>query len=165
MNEFFLFPVADMAGAFWDSTLPGKIIVIILFLGSAAAWTIMWTKSVQLKTASTSTNIFLADFRKNKNLASLMKNIGKHHNTPLVNIFKSGYSTALEIKSESLSDFESNNIGPRIRMLKNTARFLKSLDMLTRIGISTKNMGIDQFTCIFPVKLLMTKKTIIIKVG
>ena len=67
MNEFFLFPVADMAGAFWDSTLPGKIIVIILFLGSAAAWTIMWTKSVQLKTASTSTNIFLTDFRKNKN--------------------------------------------------------------------------------------------------
>lgn len=111
MNEFFLFPIADIAGAFWDSTLPGKIIVIILFLGSAAAWTIMWTKSVQLKTASTSTNIFLADFRKNKNLASLMKNIGKHQNTPLANIFKSGYSTALEIKSESLSDFESNNIG------------------------------------------------------
>ncbi len=111
MNEFFLFPVADMAGAFWDSTLPGKIIVIILFLGSAAAWTIMWTKSVQLKTASTSTNIFLADFRKNKNLTSLMKNIGKYHNTPLSNIFKSGYSTASEIKSESLSDFESNNIG------------------------------------------------------
>ena len=27
------------------------------------------------------------------------------------NIFKSGYSTALEIKSESLSDYESNNIG------------------------------------------------------
>ena len=111
MNEFFLFPIADIAGAFWDSTLPGKIIVIILFLGSAAAWTIMWTKSVQLKTASSSTNFFLADFRKNKNLASLMKNIGKHHNTPLANIFKSGYSTALEIKSESLSDFESNNIG------------------------------------------------------
>ena len=111
MNEFFLFPIADIAGAFWDSTLPGKIIVIILFLGSAAAWTIMWTKSVQLKTASSSTNFFLADFRKNKNLASLMKNIGKHHNTPLANIFKCGYSTALEIKSESLSDFENNNIG------------------------------------------------------
>ena len=110
MHEFFLFPLADMAGAFWDSTLPGKIIVIILFLGSAAAWTIMWTKSVQLKTASASTNIFLDDFRKNKNLDSLIKNIGKYQNTPLANIFKSGYSAVLEIKSENVSNIESNNI-------------------------------------------------------
>ena len=44
MQEFLMLPIADMAGAFWDSTLPGKVIVLILFLGSAAAWTIMWTK-------------------------------------------------------------------------------------------------------------------------
>ena len=49
--NFLLFPLADMASAFWDSTLPGKIIVLILFFGSAAAWTIMWTKGIQLKSA------------------------------------------------------------------------------------------------------------------
>ena len=59
--------------------------------------------------------------------------------------------------------FDSNNIGLRIRILKNTARFLKSLDILTRIGISTKNIGIDQFICIFPVKLLITKKQSLLK--
>ena len=42
-------PVADIASAFWESTLPGQVIVIILFLGSALAWTIMWTKGVQLR--------------------------------------------------------------------------------------------------------------------
>ena len=44
-------PVADVASAFWDSTFPGKVIVLILFGGSALAWTIMWTKGVQLKFA------------------------------------------------------------------------------------------------------------------
>ena len=31
MQEFLMLPIADMAGAFWDSTLPGKVIVLILF--------------------------------------------------------------------------------------------------------------------------------------
>ena len=101
MQELLMFPIADMAGAFWDSTLPGKVIVLILFLGSAAAWTIMWTKSVQLKTAVSLTNIFLTDFRKNNDLNSIIQGIEKYQNTPLANIFRSGYNASLEIKSEN----------------------------------------------------------------
>ena len=104
MQELLIFPIADMAGAFWDSTLPGKVIVLILFLGSAAAWTIMWTKSVQLKTAASLTNIFLTDFRKNNDLNSIIQGIEKYQNTPLANIFRSGYNASLEIKSESNYD-------------------------------------------------------------
>ena len=57
------FPVADMASAFWQSTLPGKVIVLLLFLGSASAWTIMVTKGMQLRLAGRSTEQFLNAFR------------------------------------------------------------------------------------------------------
>ena len=38
-------------------------------------------------------------------------------------------------------------------------------DMLAKIGIKTRNIGIDQFNCIFPIKLLITKNKIINNVG
>ena len=66
-SSSFSLPLADVAGAFWDSTLPGKAIVILLFLGSAAAWTIMWTKGMQLRCASRATRDFLEAFRAERN--------------------------------------------------------------------------------------------------
>ena len=72
-----LFPVADMASAFWQSTLPGKMIVLILFVGSAAAWTIMWTKGQQLRTASAATQRFLKKHQ--LNIDYLIPNIDVTH--------------------------------------------------------------------------------------
>ncbi|MEA2068527.1 MAG: MotA/TolQ/ExbB proton channel family protein [Verrucomicrobiota bacterium] len=83
-------PVADIAGAFWDSTLPGKAIVILLFLGSAAAWTIMWTKSLQLKFASRTTADFLAAFRSERNPTALFTKREEYPGTPLNAIYREG---------------------------------------------------------------------------
>lgn len=83
-------PVADVASAFWDSTFPGKAIVILLFLGSAMAWTIMWTKGVQLRFASRTTVDFLEAFREERNPTALFSKEEEYPGTPLNTIYKAG---------------------------------------------------------------------------
>ena len=83
-------PVADVASAFWDSTPPGKAIVILLFLGSAGAWTIMWTKWLQLKAASRSTREFLKAFRAESTPTALFTRRESYPGTPLDIIYEAG---------------------------------------------------------------------------
>ncbi len=89
-SMLFSLPLADIAGAFSDSTLPGQAIVILLFLGSAGAWTIMWTKGVQLRLASQATADFLDAFRMERNPTALFTKREEYPGTPLNTIYKSG---------------------------------------------------------------------------
>lgn len=50
--------------AFSQSSMPGKLIVLILFASSIGAWTVMITKFVQLSMARRSSERFLDAFRK-----------------------------------------------------------------------------------------------------
>ncbi|MEE9369415.1 MAG: MotA/TolQ/ExbB proton channel family protein [Pontiella sp.] len=83
-------PVADMTGAFADSTAPGKVIVILLFVGSAWAWTIMVTKWWQLKHASVATVDLLDAFRSERNPVTLFTKREGYPGTPLNAIYKAG---------------------------------------------------------------------------
>jgi len=83
-------PLADIASAFADSTLPGQVIVIVLFLGSAGAWTIMWTKGVQLRFASQATVDFLEAFRTERNPTALFTRREEYPGSPLNAIYKAG---------------------------------------------------------------------------
>jgi biopolymer transport protein ExbB/TolQ len=85
-----LLPIADISTAFWDSTLPGKAIVIILFLGSAMAWTIMWTKGAQLRSASNATSNFLSAFRDEPTPTALYTKREDFQGTPLNTIYRAG---------------------------------------------------------------------------
>lgn len=91
-SMFVSMPLADIAGAFADSTLPGKAIVILLFLGSAGAWTIMWTKGVQLRFASRTTEDFLDAFRTEHNPTALFTKREEYSGSPLNTIYKAGCS-------------------------------------------------------------------------
>ena len=84
------FPVADMASAFWQSTLPGKVIVFLLFLGSASAWTIMVTKGMQLRAAGRSTEQFLNAFRAERDPTVLFTRREEMSGTPLQAIYREG---------------------------------------------------------------------------
>ena len=83
-------PVGDIASAFWESTLPGKVIVVLLFLGSAAAWTIMWTKGMQLRAAGRSTVHFLKLFRAERDPTALYTRREEVAGTPLQSIYREG---------------------------------------------------------------------------
>ena len=86
----FALPIADVRSAFWDSTLPGKAIVIMLFIGSAMAWTIMYTKGVQLRYGSRMTDVFLESFRSERNPTALFTKCEEYAGTPLNTIYKAG---------------------------------------------------------------------------
>ena len=83
-------PVADVSSAFWESTMPGKVIVILLFIGSAMAWTIMYTKGVQLRYGSRMTDTFLEAFRSERNPTALFAKREEYTGTPLNTIYKAG---------------------------------------------------------------------------
>lgn len=83
-------PIADLATAFWDSTLPGKVIVISLFLGSAGAWTIMRIKWVQLKFARNASVEFQDAFRSERNPTALFTKREEYPGSPLNTIYKAG---------------------------------------------------------------------------
>lgn len=83
-------PVANLMDAFWDSTLPGKAIVIMLWLGSAAAWTIMVTKWWQLQLAVNATGVFLDAFRSERTPTALFTKREEYQGSPLNTIYKAG---------------------------------------------------------------------------
>ena len=87
---FVLPPVADLASAFFDSTLPGQVIVAVLFLGSAWAWTIMVTKGFQLRAAERATEDFLAAFRSERNPTALFTRRETYPGSPLNTIYIEG---------------------------------------------------------------------------
>ncbi len=83
-------PIADMATAFRDSTLVGKAIVVFLFMGSAAAWTIMWTKGRQLRAVERAAADFLATFRTTPYPEVLAARQEEHPETPMEAIYREG---------------------------------------------------------------------------
>lgn len=90
MNLLIMLPIANMADAFADSTAPGKIIVLFLFLGSAWAWTIMVTKWWQLRCAEQATIDFLDAFRSDRNPTALFTRREEYPGAPVNIIYKAG---------------------------------------------------------------------------
>lgn len=83
-------PIADVTFAFRESSLPGKVIVLLLFLFSAWAWTIMLTKYWQLRRAGEATDQFLRAFRAERNPTALFTKREDYPATPLNIIYKAG---------------------------------------------------------------------------
>ncbi len=83
-------PIADMGSAFSDSTAPGKSIVILLFIGSAWAWTIMLTKWWELRCAERATADFLGAFRSDRNPTALFTRREEYLGAPVNIIYKAG---------------------------------------------------------------------------
>lgn len=83
-------PIADVGFAFRESALPGKVIVLLLFLSSAGAWTVMITKYWQLKRAGEETDAFLGAFRTERIPTALFTKREDYPGTPLNTIYKAG---------------------------------------------------------------------------
>jgi biopolymer transport protein TolQ len=80
-------PIANMGDAFMDSTMPGKVIVLFLFFGSAAAWTIMINKGLQLRAAEKATRRFLTAFRSERSPTALFTRRERYPDSPLDAIY------------------------------------------------------------------------------
>lgn len=76
--------------AFNESTMPGKVIVLILFASSIGVWTVMITKFVQLWMARRATERFLEAFRSEAGPISLYVKRRRMPETPLQALYDAG---------------------------------------------------------------------------
>ena len=83
---------------FGQADLPGKVIVLLLCLGSAFTWSVMLTKSQQLRGARLSGESFLAQFRRERDPLHLFINNYELPECPLYNIYRMG---AEEVSAQS----------------------------------------------------------------
>ena len=85
-----MLPAADVLYAFRESTTSGKLIVMLLFLGSIVAWSIMITKFIELRRARDSSDIFLRGFRKEENPIALFLKRQTYSESPLYRVYEAG---------------------------------------------------------------------------
>ena len=92
---------AVLATGLWyavqQSDLQGKVIVVLLCLGSALTWSVMLTKWQQLRRARKTGREFLDRFRRERDPLHLFINNFEMKNAPLYNIYRMG---AEEVSSQ-----------------------------------------------------------------
>jgi biopolymer transport protein TolQ len=76
--------------AFQQADVQGKVIVLLLMLGSALTWSVMLTKSQQLRRARRTNEGFLAQFRRERDPLHLFINNFESTECPLYNIYRMG---------------------------------------------------------------------------
>lgn len=75
---------------FGQSDLQGKVIVIILCIGSAYTWSVMLTKWQQLRRARNSADQFLSHFRRERDPLHLFINNFEMDDCPFYNVYRMG---------------------------------------------------------------------------
>ncbi len=81
---------ANLLSTFSQADTQGKVIVIILGVGSALTWTIMLTKWQELRRCRQSAASFLAQFRRDRDPLHLFINNFQMADCPLYNIYRMG---------------------------------------------------------------------------
>ena len=96
--------------AFGQADMQGKVIVVILCVGSALTWTIMLSKWQQFRRARKTGSAFLVQFRRERDPLHLFINSYQLSDCPLYNIYRLG--------SEEVSSRFGNGAKPATRNLK-----------------------------------------------
>src|SRR6266571_4280817 len=81
---------ASLLSTFGQADTQGKVIVILLCLGSALTWTIMLTKWQELRRCRKTAAAFLAQFRRERDPLHLFINNFQMPDSPLYNIYRMG---------------------------------------------------------------------------
>jgi biopolymer transport protein ExbB/TolQ len=85
--------VLASGGLYWSflqADLQGKVIVILLMVGSALTWSVMLTKWQQLRRARATSSQFLAQFRRDRDPLHLFINNFEMPDSPLYSIYRMG---------------------------------------------------------------------------
>ena len=82
------FPLAGIGYAFMQSNMAGKLIVVLLFVGSIFAWSIMLTKMKELHHAKKESRRFLAAYRTEPNPVALFLKRQRYETSPMYAIYE-----------------------------------------------------------------------------
>jgi biopolymer transport protein TolQ len=96
---FFLSPSIPLAAstgggglvyAFQESTMPGKIILLLLFGASIFSWTVMWTKFQMLQRAKQQRRSFIDRFRADRQPLNLFTERARFEGAPVFSVYRAG---------------------------------------------------------------------------
>jgi len=76
--------------AFEQATVPGKVIIALLFCASIFSWTVIVTKISVLRRARRQTARFIADFRSDRRPLRLMEEQLRYDGAPLYHVYRAG---------------------------------------------------------------------------
>jgi biopolymer transport protein ExbB/TolQ len=109
LNDVLLsLPLANVFYTFNESSLPGKLIVLLLGFSSIGAWTVMVTKYLELNRAKLAAEYFLAEFRKQDGPLSLFIQRRRYPETPLNSVYETACKGfGMELKSQGI---DPNNL-------------------------------------------------------
>ena len=96
-------PLANVFYAFSESSLPGKLIVLLLGLSSIGAWTVMITKYLELNRARQASEYFMKAFRQPGGPLSLFLQRKRFPETPLNSVYETACKGfGVELKSQGI---------------------------------------------------------------
>src|SRR4051812_23012942 len=76
--------------AFDKSTAPGKVILLLLFIGSIFSWSVMITKFRILRHAQRQRRSFLTSFRTDRHPLKLYTERARFDGTPIFSVYRAG---------------------------------------------------------------------------
>ena len=76
--------------AFWHSNLAGKLVILLLMLGSMFSWSVMVTKFVMIRRARAETNRFLRRFRTSRKPLTIYQNREAYLDSPAYQVYLAG---------------------------------------------------------------------------
>lgn len=106
--------LAGIAYALEQSNLAGKVIVLVLFVGSIFAWTVMLTKIRELRQAHRLSQRFLGAYRKEAHPATLFLQRQRYEESPLYVIYAQtckALGAALESRGAEPGDLFMGGVG------------------------------------------------------
>jgi biopolymer transport protein TolQ len=108
------FPMAGLMFALQQSNAAGKGIVILLFVGSILAWSVMLTKARELRLAHRVSNRFLAAYRKEAHPAALFLKRQRFDSSPLYVVYDNvcrALGSLLESRGADPEDLFMGSVG------------------------------------------------------
>lgn len=120
LNVVPLIPIAGVIYGLQQSNTSGKIIVVILFVGSILAWSLMLTKAKTLRQGERMSKLFLGAYRKEGNPAALFLKRHRYDPSPLYVIYDSACHTLgaeIEARGADPDDLFMGAVGAAHRRL------------------------------------------------
>lgn len=125
------FPVAGFAFALKQSNLAGKVIVVLLFVGSIFAWSVMVTKFRELRDARRASLKFLSAYRKEGHPAALFLKRQKYETSPFYMVYERAcraLGSTLESRGADPGDLFMGAVGTsQVKLSEGQTRFVRNV--------------------------------------
>jgi biopolymer transport protein ExbB/TolQ len=113
-------PLAGIVYSFEQSNWAGRIIVLVLLVGSVFAWSLMLTKAKSLRLAAFNSRLFLSAYRQEANATAVFLKRRKYEPSPLFSIYEKAcrsLGAEIEARGADPDDLFMGGVGANVRGL------------------------------------------------